>query len=403
MLIQELFESTTEKKTLYCSRNLLNGADLVKWAKEQGFEECLDPKDMHVTVAYSKKEIDWTDLKAEKNEVSSKVDKNHPAKTKREIKAFGEDKKAIVLTFRCPEIEERWKQFREDFGASWDFDDYHPHISITYNGLPKGVDLKDIEPYEGDLKFGDEHVQEVDTGWKGKTKEKKLTEADMYFVQPDGSWKKNADHRSPGKSKEEVKKIGGKIVEARGESKLPPQVIAAFEKLGDMQRGPAETAMLRVQHQNLGGVLSPVVEHTGDLVHRMSHLADHGVFDYDIGNKVNRVLRYLEHDYGFAREHAQNIKNNAEARGGEEKHQADLTTKLRAYAEEHAKLPSYNRAQYLANRASIAVGLQQWDKAIMFLHELKAMVDSPEGFAHFASQYKLDSQGNVLPYPWKSS
>lgn len=43
----------------------------------------------------------------------------------------------------------------------------------------------------------------------------------------------------------------------------------AFKELAEAQRGVPELAMLDVQRANVGGVLSYVVEHVGDLTHRM--------------------------------------------------------------------------------------------------------------------------------------
>ncbi len=172
MRLKELFESTSkDMKTLYCSRKLLNGEDLVKWAKGQGFDKCLDPKEMHVTIAYSKKPIDWSDMTDSFDHVQSTV-KKHPET--REIKLFGKDKNAVVLAFENDDLRRRWEEFRDDFGASWDHDGYHPHISITYDGLPEGLELEDIEPYTGILEFGPEIMEPVKSDWGSKVKEIKL-------------------------------------------------------------------------------------------------------------------------------------------------------------------------------------------------------------------------------------
>ena len=40
-------------------RDLLNAADVVAWAKEQGFEFVMPADEMHVTVCYSKTPVDW--------------------------------------------------------------------------------------------------------------------------------------------------------------------------------------------------------------------------------------------------------------------------------------------------------------------------------------------------------
>ena len=135
----ELFEAKKELKTLYVSRKLINGDDLVAWAHEQGFDKCLDPSDMHVTVAYSKKKID-------QSEMTDSLDSVVCKKGKREMKLFGEKEDCVVLVFDCPELHERWEEFTDEFGASWDHDGYHPHVTISYAGMPEDMKLEDIKP-----------------------------------------------------------------------------------------------------------------------------------------------------------------------------------------------------------------------------------------------------------------
>jgi hypothetical protein len=50
-------------------------------------------------------------------------------------------------------------------GASWDYEEYQPHVTITYNG--GGIDLHAIEPYRGRLVFGPEIFEEINENWGG--------------------------------------------------------------------------------------------------------------------------------------------------------------------------------------------------------------------------------------------
>lgn len=216
----DLFEGKKALQTLYVSRKLKNAEDLVAWAHEQGFDKCLDPKEMHVTVAYSKEKIDVSEMTDSFDTVNVAAKKGNKG-GKREMKLFGEKEDCVVLVFECPDLHHRWEEFIEDFGASWDHDGYHPHVTISYSGLPEGLKLEDIEPYKGRLEFGPEIHQEVNPKWKSKTKEKKtkptIEESKLHFVQPDGTWKAG-DGRSKGRSRSEVEKVGGKIVEADAET-----------------------------------------------------------------------------------------------------------------------------------------------------------------------------------------
>ena len=147
-------------KSLYVYRPLLNTEEFIDWAKKEGFEKTLPPEDMHVTVVFSKEKMDWSPFSPEKNKLIVK-------KGKRSLALFGE--KAAVLKFESNVLQKRWNQFI-DGGASWDWDKYQPHVSITYDG--KDIDLSKIKPYNGELIFGPEQqFKEVDLDWDKKVKE----------------------------------------------------------------------------------------------------------------------------------------------------------------------------------------------------------------------------------------
>jgi len=150
---------------------------------------------------------------------------------------------------------------------------------------------------------------------------------------------------------------------------LPPNVVKAFLAVADAQRGEPEMAMLRVQRTMGGGVLSPVVEHIGDLTHRMTEHADAGYWLEDIiQEKVKRGLMYLTHGYGFEKEMQENIRAN-------KTNVEELDKRLLAYAKAHEQIPVYNAAQYHGREAAVALGYKDWGKSIEHLRVLQNMLD----------------------------
>ena len=148
-------------KTLYVKRTLKNAGDLIAWAVSQGFPSTLAADDMHVTIAFSKKAFDHSGLAPVKSDMVV------PEAEDRCVVPLGE-KGATVLKFSSADLAARWQEFR-DAGASWDFDTYQPHVTITYEGA--GVDLSQVTPYAGPLKFGAEAFEEIDDDWADKVKE----------------------------------------------------------------------------------------------------------------------------------------------------------------------------------------------------------------------------------------
>ena len=166
--------SDAEPKTLYVSRPLKNADDLIAWARAAGFKKVLPASDMHVTIAFSRTPVDW--MKAGSDDYyggkdgQAVADLVVPEGGARVLEKFGEDKDAVVLAFNSSRLAWRHEAIKT-MGASWDWSEYQPHVTITYAGAD--VDLSEIEPYNGKLVFGPEKFAEVDENWKGRVAGKK--------------------------------------------------------------------------------------------------------------------------------------------------------------------------------------------------------------------------------------
>jgi phage-related protein (TIGR01555 family) len=155
-------------RTLYVSRQLLNAAEFIAWAKGQGFETTTPANELHATVCFSRTPVDWM-------KVGSTWDGDDkglltvPPGGARIVEALG-DKGAVVLLFASSALSWRHEEMVRN-GASFDFEEYQPHVTITYQA-PEGLDLSKVKPYRGKLVFGPEIFAEVVDDW-----EKSLVEA----------------------------------------------------------------------------------------------------------------------------------------------------------------------------------------------------------------------------------
>lgn len=52
-----------------------------------------------------------------------------------------------------------------DSGGSHDFDEYHPHVTISFD-VPANTDLTALKPYQGALEFGPELFEPLNLDWK---------------------------------------------------------------------------------------------------------------------------------------------------------------------------------------------------------------------------------------------
>lgn len=149
-----------QPRTLYVSRKVINAAEIIAWAKGQGFATTLEPDDLHVTVAYSRAPVDW--MKVEEDWSGTKdgritVNAGGP----RLVERLG-DKGAVVLMFASSTLAWRHMAIRQA-GASWDYAEYQPHVTLTYQG--GDIDLATVEPYRGVIELGPEVFEELNEGW----------------------------------------------------------------------------------------------------------------------------------------------------------------------------------------------------------------------------------------------
>lgn len=148
-------------RTLYIQRKLLNAATLIKWAKGQGFTTTTPADEMHVTICYSRTPIDWMEVSSAWNQ-NDKGQMTIAPGGARLVEPLG-DKGAVVLLFNASEISWRHEEIMRA-GAAHDFENYQPHVTITYQA-PDGLDLSKVEPYRGELVFGPEIFEEVNDDW----------------------------------------------------------------------------------------------------------------------------------------------------------------------------------------------------------------------------------------------
>jgi phage-related protein (TIGR01555 family) len=132
-------------RTLYVRRDVVNKAEITKWAKAQGFTDIVP--DLHVTITYSRAPVDWFKMGSTWDE-----EMTLPKGGARQMETFGEAK---VLLIQSNSLHWRHEEMVAN-GASHDFPEYQPHITISYGAMPEGV-----EPYRGKIVLGPEIFEEV--------------------------------------------------------------------------------------------------------------------------------------------------------------------------------------------------------------------------------------------------
>lgn len=141
---------------LYVQRRLQNVDEFRKWAEGQGFKDIVP--DLHVTVLYSRTPVDWFAMGSAWGNLDGDGRLRVVPGGPRTVEALG-DEGGVVLRFASSDLEWRHREMVEK-GASHDYDEFVPHVTITYD--LGGVDLDKVEPYQGELIFGPELFEEIE-------------------------------------------------------------------------------------------------------------------------------------------------------------------------------------------------------------------------------------------------
>lgn len=150
-----------DPRPLYVYRRLLNADELLAWARGQGFAKPMPADELHVTVMYSKRPVNWLRMGGFWGWNGDNADHIVPKGGPRIVDRIGSEG-AVALHFFSGHLEQRNREMR-NAGASWDFPDYIPHVTLTYDA--GDIDLKAVQPYTGELRFGPEVFEPIEEVW----------------------------------------------------------------------------------------------------------------------------------------------------------------------------------------------------------------------------------------------
>lgn len=157
-----------------------------------------------------------------------------------------------------------------------------------------------------------------------------------------------------------------------------------FVELADGQRNKPEMKMLECQRNMGGGVLSHLLEHVGDLTHRMSErtFVRNNSFEstvYYVKPKVENAINSFQQELPFAEEHKQNMEANYSSYNkGEtfEEWNNKINNLAQEYSDLHSELTVYNKLQYAAREAAVELGKMNFDKVVEHLTVIKESIDN---------------------------
>lgn len=166
MKLNDIYESTPQKGTYagvhfdYDTKRRIE-----KYIKENNIPNPVPLHKLHNTLIYSRKflpkfeaqgRIDppWIGEPIEFDVFTAQPDED------------GNKARCLVLKFESTECTERHNEIMDKHGATFDYDEYTPHITFSYD--IGDMDIKDLpDPVEaiGDIKIVDEYQEDLNLNW----------------------------------------------------------------------------------------------------------------------------------------------------------------------------------------------------------------------------------------------
>ncbi len=172
MKLTELCESKQPEAGTYVAVRFSKQSisDLIATCKQYDIPNLLDPDDFHATLIYSK-------TPAEGFKAIGEIDPPQVAKPQKfEIWPSshitlddGTHPKCLVLKIDAPDLVKRHKFIMDTYDTTYDYDEYIPHVTISYNvGGMKIADLPDPKQLKP-LDITQEYSEDLKQDW-GKSR-----------------------------------------------------------------------------------------------------------------------------------------------------------------------------------------------------------------------------------------
>lgn len=139
-----------------------------KYVKDNKIPKPVNMSKLHTTVLYSRKYL--PEFKA-----AGKYDTPMVGKPIELViwKTQGDDDKepsnCLVLKYDCPELVARHKSLMKEHGATFDYDEYTPHITLSYDIGDMSIDqLTDIKKAIPRINIVEEYGEDLNLDWAHK-------------------------------------------------------------------------------------------------------------------------------------------------------------------------------------------------------------------------------------------
>ena len=131
-----------------------NEEDLILYIKDNNIPSTLTKDDIHSTVIYSRKYADIS--------INDIEDLGSAEPLKFHIFETQEDKRALVILLKSEYLENRHKDLMKEHNLTYDFKEYLPHITLSYDIGDYDISKLDIKDLPKHLTINTEYKEDLD-------------------------------------------------------------------------------------------------------------------------------------------------------------------------------------------------------------------------------------------------
>ncbi len=77
----------------------------------------------------------------------------------------GNTKECLILRYECSDLDKRHKALMKEHEATYSFDEYITHVTLSYDISDSDVTVKSLPNYKHDLEIGVEYSDDLNLDW----------------------------------------------------------------------------------------------------------------------------------------------------------------------------------------------------------------------------------------------
>lgn len=130
-----------------------------KYIEENNIPNAVPVNKLHTTLLYSRKFLPDYVAAGKVHLVGQPTNfENWPTQDKQS--------NCLVLKYDCPDLVKRHKFLMKEHGATFDYDEFKPHVTLSYD--IGDMDIKDLPKFEDDIVIVEEYSEDLDLNWAKK-------------------------------------------------------------------------------------------------------------------------------------------------------------------------------------------------------------------------------------------